>query len=64
LNRSPSWQIDGQRRPREPERRLEILDGFGLDLKMTALPLVIEHSSFGPFYAAGGEWIETQVSDL
>jgi hypothetical protein len=55
--------IDGQRQPRPPDLPLDLLDGIGLDLRMTALPQVIEHQTMQPFYRAGG-WVETELADL
>lgn len=55
--------VDGQPRPRLPEKRIDLLDGIGIDLRLTPQPLVFEESSFEAFIEAGG-WIKTIPADL
>ncbi len=55
--------IDGQRQPRPPEVRIELLDSVGVDRRLTPPPLVFELSGFDEFVAAGG-WPPTQPMDL
>ena len=60
---TPGLYIDGQRRPKEPERKLDILDGPAIDLRLTPQPLVFEQSDFDEFVAAGG-WVKTIPAGL
>ncbi len=55
--------IDGQTQPRPPEIRIDILDGVGVDRRLTPPPLVFELSGFEEFVEAGG-WPPTQPMDL
>ena len=55
--------VDGQRQPKPPEAQLDLLDGVGVDRRMTPPPLVFELSGFDEFVAAGG-WLPTQPSEL
>jgi hypothetical protein len=55
--------VDGQRRPREPDTPIDLLDSVGLDRRMTEQPMVFELSGFDAFVAAGG-WVDTIPADL
>lgn len=54
--------VDGQKQPRPPAMKLDLLDGAGVDLRLTPQPLVFE-ASLDEFIAAGG-WIATIPAEL
>lgn len=55
--------VDGQKQPRPPPVRIELLDAVGIERRMTPPPLVFELSGFDEFVAAGG-WVATVPGEL
>lgn len=56
------FTIDGQRPRRIPPQPLKLLDGQGVDLRLTPQPLVFERT-LEEFVEAGG-WVNTVPMDL
>jgi len=59
----PGLYIDGQRKAREPDRPIDLLDGIGLDRRQLPQPLVVD-STEEAFFRAGGGWIPTVPMDF
>jgi len=55
--------IDGQRRPREPELEIRLLDSPSVDLRLMPLPIVLPATEL-EFFEAGGDWIPTAPMPL
>lgn len=55
--------VDGQKRRREPAVPIDLLDGVGLDRRMTPQPMVFELTGFDEFVEAGG-WPATVPGGL
>lgn len=63
MSAKPGWLIDGQRRAREPAVQITILDGFGVDLKLLDLPVVLPGTE-RDWFEATGEWRPTEPMPL
>lgn len=59
----PDLIIDGQRKPKAPDKPIDLLDSVGVDRRMSPQPEVYEYSTFGPYLEAGGEWPDTVPMD-